>query len=109
MDELPKEKLDASFVAAVAEAFRERRELKEWREDVEESFRIVMDGPPEDEKHCNCVPFLLERIKLLERGIQAIYEVWRRTDLGYEPDRVDLANAFESLRSRLINKRFYWK
>jgi hypothetical protein len=49
----------------LAAATKERDDLKEWKDDAEESWKHIMEEPCEsDMKHCGCVPQL--KIKLAE-------------------------------------------
>lgn len=51
---------------------RELEELRDWKADVEESYRKVMQEKcPTDEQHCTCVPILRAEIKKTQRVCEA--------------------------------------
>ena len=57
-------------------SLRELLALREWKQDVEDTHRMVMEEkcPPPDEKHCTCVPHLRRYITALTDAAQAVVD-----------------------------------
>jgi len=43
-----------------------QKKLRDYKQEIEDSFKSIMDERPNDEVHCTCVPFLKIKIKELE-------------------------------------------
>lgn len=57
---------------------REILELQEYKQEIEDSFKTIMDERgPNDEVHCTCVPFLKIKIRELENEIEGWKNKWK--------------------------------
>lgn len=57
---------DYSGSSTIQKLRMKNKELLEHKQEIEDSFKFIMDEKPNDEVHCTCVPFLKTKIKELE-------------------------------------------
>lgn len=56
---------------------QENAKLREYKEDIEATYKRIMDEEcPTDEVHCTCVPLLIMEIKKLKERLKPIEEVY---------------------------------
>jgi hypothetical protein len=59
---------DSSGPSIIQQLRMENTKLREYKQDIEDSFKSIMSERPNDEVHCTCVPFLKIKIEELERS-----------------------------------------
>jgi hypothetical protein len=80
----------------------ENARLREWKTDVENSQRIVLEEKcAPDEKHCGCVPILRQELARLREALDRLVAAEREecaklAENAPEANRVDIAAAIRA-------------
>jgi hypothetical protein len=75
---------DSSGPSTIQKLRMENKELREYKQEIEDSFKFIMDERPNDEVHCSCVPFLKIKIKELEERNNSNIQILRNEIKGWE-------------------------